>query len=262
MLPSIQIYSVYYDFFPLLPKAPFITPIQAGADNSNVQLNMLGDNTGDNISLKNHMYSELTALYWIMKNASRDSDVLGLCHYRRYLIHDRYRYYVKKRSRFYVNASRKDIDSFLTPALYKSYQELLAENDVIVPRPDYSMRTKGVVYTVEQAYELAHIKKDWDITMKIVCEKFPEYASSIHILSRQKKMFYNNIMIAPWKIWDSYATWLFEILFEVEKQIELPKQGYQKRVMGFLAERLHNLFIIHHQLKTAYLTMGLFEEKV
>ncbi len=262
MLPSVKIYSVYYNFFPLLPKAPYITPIQAGVDLSNIQLNMIGDNTGDNISPKNDLYSELTALYWIIKNANRDSDALGLCHYRRYLICDQYKLFLKKRSRYYSKASEKSMDSFLTPSLYKSFQELLSENDVIVPRPDYSMRHKGIVYTVEEAYQLAHIRKDWEITMKVVCEKHPEYAQSVQSLNRQTKMFYNNIMIAPWKIWDNYASFLFGVLFEVEKQIELPKQGYQKRVMGFLAERLLNLFIIHNQLKTAHLTMGLFNEQI
>ncbi len=262
MLPSVQIYSVYYNHFPLLPKASYITPIQAGACNSGAQLNMIGDDTGDNISTKNHLYSELTALYWIVKNADRHSDALGFCHYRRYLISDQYKLFVKKRSRYYTAASEKNRDSLLTPTLYTSIQELLSENDIIVPRPDYSMKHKGIAYTVEQAYELAHIKADWDVTMKVIREKYPEYGESIELLSCQTKMVFNNIMIAPWRIWDNYSTFLFEILFEVEKQIELPKQGYQTRVMGFLAERLLNLFIIHNKLKAAHLTMGLFKEKI
>lgn len=260
MLPSIKIYSVYYNIFPVFHVAPYVIPIQAGVDSSNVHLDIIGDNTDNNISAKNHLYSELTALYWIMKNASRDTDAMGLCHYRRYLINDQYKLFFKKRSRYYLKASQKNLDSFLTTSLYKSLQELLFKHDIIVPCPDYAMKRKGNVYTVEEAYRLAHIKNDWDITMNVVREKYPEYEESIHLLSGQTKMFYNNIMIARWKIWDKYFTWLFEILFEVEKRIELPKKGYQKRVMGFLAERLHNLFVIHNQLTTAYLTLGMFEE--
>ena len=259
MLPSVRIYSVYYKHFHNFPQALYVTPIQAGIANSDVHLDMIGDNTGDNISTKNDLYSELTALYWIMKNAQRDSDALGFCHYRRYLINDQYKLFFKKRSRYYSKASKKAMESLLTPSLYRSYQELLSDHDVIVPRQDL-IKKKGIFYTVEEAYHLEHIKKDWDVTLKVVCEKYPDYGKSIPILCQQTKMFYNNIMIAPWKIWDSYSTWLFDILFEVEKQIELPKHGYQRRVMGFLAERLHNLFVIHNQLKTAYLTLGMFEE--
>ncbi len=40
------------------------------------------DNTGDNISDQNHIYSELTGLYWAWKNL--DASYIGLVHYRRY----------------------------------------------------------------------------------------------------------------------------------------------------------------------------------
>ena len=45
--------------------------------------NMIGDDTGENISEKNPYYSELTAQYWAWKNM-HDVDYVGLCHYRRY----------------------------------------------------------------------------------------------------------------------------------------------------------------------------------
>lgn len=257
-MPPVKIYSVYYKHYPLYPQVPFIIPIQAGVEETEVHLEMIGDNTGDNISARNAIYSELTALYWIIKNAKRDTDAFGLNHYRRYLIHDQYKLFFTKRSRYYAKASQKSINTLVTPALEQLYEQLLSENDVILPRSDFALKQHGTAYTIETAYQRVHIKKDWDITMKIVLEKYPEYAASVKALSRQTKMVFNNIMIAPWSIWDEYAGWLFDILFEVEKQIDLPKHGYQKRVMGFLAERLLNLFIIHKDLKTAHLTMGMF----
>ena len=48
-------------------------------------LSYLGDDTGDHISDKNCYYSELTGLYWVWKNVT-DVDIVGSCHYRRYLI--------------------------------------------------------------------------------------------------------------------------------------------------------------------------------
>ena len=57
-------------------------PIHVGkALHPELDLGIQGDNTGDNISEKNPLYCELTALYWVWKNV--DADYKGLFHYRR-----------------------------------------------------------------------------------------------------------------------------------------------------------------------------------
>ena len=45
-------------------------------------------------------------------------------------------------------------------------------------------------------------------------------------------------------IYDRYCSWLFDILFEAEKKIDLNNYDeYQKRVMGFLSERLFRVWL-------------------
>ena len=72
------------------------------------------------------------------------------------------------------------------------------------------------------------------------------------------------MLIAHKHIFDSYAKWLFSILFEVEKQIQsevLQRNTYQQRVYGFLAERLMGVFIATHKdLKVKHLPIVFVEE--
>ncbi len=53
--------------------------------NDNCKAEYLRDDTGDNISVKNPNYCELTGIYWIWKNVDNDpTEIIGISHYRRY----------------------------------------------------------------------------------------------------------------------------------------------------------------------------------
>jgi hypothetical protein len=94
----------------------------------------------------------------------------------------------------------------------------------------------------------------------VIEEKYPEYKKSFDYFDQSKMSFFN-MMIASWKVWDEYLTWLFNILLEVEKRIPKSEDKYQRRVMGFISERIINLWVYHNKLKVKYYPVAVFEQK-
>lgn len=51
-------------------------------------------------------------------------------------------------------------------------------------------------------------------------------------------------------LFNQYSNWLFPILFELEKQVNIKNyDSYQSRLFGFLSERLFNIWLNYQNLK-------------
>ena len=202
----------------------------------------LRDNTGDNISEKNPSFCELTALYWIWKN-DKESSIVSLEHYRRLFLS-------KKGNLFHYH--------YLSKGETKS---LMGKYDLMVRTP-YYFRNYDNLW---EEYSSDHDESDLIKTRAILTKQHPEYLPSFDfVMKKAKTASFLNMFLGKKEIVDSYCEWLFPILFSLEKEIDLSKKNtYQKRIFGFLSERLFNVWINFNKnkIRVGYLEVCNTEEK-
>ena len=206
-----------------MPNDPLYIPVMAGsALRESVPEGYLRDDSGENISMRNREYCELTALYWAWKHL--DMDVIGLCQYRRF--------FASLNSRKHLLNSDEAI-------------HLLSYYDAVLPvARDYMVETNYLQYIH------SHHAEDLASTRRIIAERHPEYLSAYDRRMAMTKGHRFNMFIMKKPLLDEYCSWLFDILFELEKSLDISDYSdYDRRVFGFVAERLIDVWIDKNDIR-------------
>lgn len=224
-----QIYVVMHKLMMLSLRDDIYKCILVGnAVNDEMDESYIKDNSGDNISEKNHYYCELTALYWIWKNAN--SDIAGLVHYRRFFC--QFPWVFKSNI-----LCKKKIEKMFSKGA-----------DILVPFA-YNGRSNKYKNNFER-YKNEHIISDLDCARDVVRTIYPEYIDAFDKVMRSNKLYLFNMFIAKKEVVDEYCKWLFNILSLVECKIDYKNRDtYQQRVFGFLSERLFNVWLFKNESK-------------
>ncbi|MCK3658648.1 exopolysaccharide biosynthesis protein [Pasteurellaceae bacterium Pebbles2] len=209
------------------PNVPYYVPVHVGRAIKQNDFGVLGDDTGEHISLKNSSFCELTALYWAWKNDFfNDVEYAGLVHYRRYF-------------------SGQELT--LKDKKIASQAELLSrleQCDCIV-----SKKRNYYIESVYEHYKNAHFAKDLDMTKDIVASKYPEYIPVFEQVMAGKTLHLFNMFVMKKEMFYAYCDWLFDILFELESRTDISNyDAYQGRVFGFISERLFNVWLVQNKV--------------
>ena len=203
-----------------MPSDKMYLPLQVGAEGKN-DLGYEKDNTKDNISLKNPYFCELTGLYWAWKNLKED--YIGLAHYRRH--------FASKK------INKKDLfNSVLTK---EEASKLLNNTDIIVPK-----KRNYYIENLYSHYEHTMYIEPLDITGQILQERYPEYMLEFDKLKTRRSAHMFNMFIMKKDKLDEYCTWLFDILFELEKRVDNSKyDSFHARFYGRVSELLLDVWL-------------------
>ena len=208
-----------------MPKEPCYLPLHVGKKGK-ADIGFVGDDTGDNISEKNPYYCELTGLYWLWKNVS--SDYMGLVHYRRYFAGKRS--FLKK-------------DPFERIAGQSEIEKVLRKTDIIVPK-----KRHYYIESLYSHYAHTHYKEHLDITRNILVNNYPEYVEAFDRVMKRTSAHMFNMLIMSRERCNEYCEWVFSVLKELEKHIDIDAyNSYQARLYGRVSELLLDVWIWKNQ---------------
>lgn len=207
---------------------------------------MTRDDSGENISRLNSKYSELTGLYWMWKNLTCEYG--GLVHYRRH-----FKDPGRGRSADRRNREDRVFDRILGR---ESLEKLLKETDIILPK-----KRNYYIESIYSHYAHSHYREHLDVTREILKEQCPQYLSGFDRLMKGTKAHMFNMIIAGKEILDAYCSWLFPILFELDKRIDSRGyDGFQARFPGRVSELLLDVWIETNQWRYKELPVMMTEK--
>lgn len=207
-----------------LPKMPGYQPLQVGLAEEEFP-GCVRDNTGQNISGRNPSFCELTGLYWIWKNTG--DPIKGLVHYRRVF-------------------GRRPLTGGISQCFtYAELEGMLTGWDALVPKKAwYHVNARDQLLMESCSRETFDALEE---TVRALC---PDYMDSFHRFFSRNGAWQYNMLVARAEVYDAYCRWLFELLFHLEPKLDIgAMNAYQRRVFGFLGERLLNVWLIHNGLK-------------
>jgi hypothetical protein len=224
-----------------VPKDDIYLPIHCGAALSSENLDMQRDDDGDNISVKNPSFCELTGLYWAWKNL-KDVDYIGLCHYRRYFKLDRKQNNVIESSNKYNNN-------------INHIQSILKQYDIILPQKYHNNKS---VYEIFSRFVTEY---QLQIFIRVFLKKYPEYKKTLTRYLIGNKSVHCNMFISNKDVFNLYCDFLFPILNDVSSKFKTFPYSFYNRSTAILAELILPIYCIHNKMKIKYMPIY-YTEKV
>lgn len=216
---KIKILVAAHKKFPM-PSAEGYMPILVGATrNYKLGIEYQRDDEGQNISAKNPNYNELTAVYWAWKNL-KDVDAVGLVHYRR----------------FFFDTKPYTLNNVIS---VKKISGLLKKYDVILPK-----KRNYYIETNYSHYIHAHHKEPLDKTREVISKEYPQYLNSFDNVMKKRGAHMFNMFVMRKDAFASYCGFMFDVLSEVESQIDISGYSVQEaRVFGYISELLMDVWL-------------------
>lgn len=223
---------------------PLMVPVRCGAVyDERKDVDMLGDDTGDNISERRMSFCEMTVQYWAWKNVK--ADYYGLFHYRRF--------FVFSRRQFCEDPYGNVMDTYIDEDSERIYgldedttRRMIEKYDMLVTKPKdvskFPERYSSIWDHWNRAKDLH--EEDLKTMYRVLQRMHPEMISTAKAYLDGTMGYFCSIYVMRADIFNDFCSWLYPILFELEQEIDVRTYSEEgKRTVGHLAERLLGIYI-------------------
>lgn len=237
----VSLFSVFYSEANIIDNSCFngtcVIPIQTGRASTHVTLDMLGDDSGDNISQKNPDYGELTAWYWVWKNwlpIHPECEYIGFTQYRRLPIMEEPKgHYLKTISKqnFLIKAQSLTEERVL---------DFIGEAEMVV------VKKWNTLVSTEWEFTSFLPPEEWLMARKAFTNGDSEKENFFDNVLKQTSARYKCNFIMRTDLFSDLCSWLFNMLFAFERnRQEISDGNLQKsnRICAFITECFINLWI-------------------
>lgn len=198
-------------------------PIEVGSacrDKKHIPIYSNKDNEGENISIENPYYGELTGLYYIWKNKQfKSKDIIGFAHYNKIL-----------------NISPRKL------------QRLFSDNTKWVVRYPEIIPAHKFPNDIHQLEEI--LKIDFPVYYKAWTEL---YDKNGHSLNNQLTCSSSQMFFTSFSEFDKYCTFIFNVLAKLRKRVgEVSRSPYHQRYCALIGERLLSVYLKANNITPLY----------
>lgn len=230
-MSEIKILMCCHKGFEIVP--PLCVPIQCGSALSPKMNNVLHDDVGENISLKNREYCELTAHYFAWKNI--EADYYGFCHYRRFLC------LKQGKNPYYAKGKISENDKKIFFGNEERWCGLVENYEIIAPRSE----NMGITAREHYCTSKYHYGEDLDLFIEILSQKYPEFALFSEKYLSQNSQYFCNMFIMDKAHFFEYCEVLFDVLKEFDSCKTLHGDFQSDRTDGYLGEIFTGIYITY-----------------
>lgn len=252
---KLKVLTVYHDESTVFSDSVLI-PINAGRalvdplseKGQWLHKNTIGDDSGENISLKNKTYNEMTAIYWAWKNQDKlgNPDAIGVQHYRRHFVLNESLELDKDKNfwEFRFPGFTDNIEQYFKKIGYSeaSITQLSSAYPCVAAAFEHHKTVYQQYLDAEKVG--AHHIEDLDFVGEYISNKFPEYKNAVSNYFSGCTIYVANMFLMHKNIFNRYCAFIFDVLKAYEEY--LSQNSYlrsDEECRFFVSERITGIFI-------------------